>query len=132
MVLASANTLSAPTMPDLLNCPEKKSEWAHRPEAFWLERKFGPFRSALVSLTFACTKSQRRGEVLQMEQTSRPRSKVRTTLPGDCQPKGWGCRSLEAITCMFSSNPPHSGPAPFREPPAGAAVDAMSLEGSRR
>lgn len=37
-----------------------------------------------------------------------------------------------AITWMFSSNPPHSGPAPFRDPPAGAVVVAMSLESSRR
>lgn len=35
-------------------------------------------------------------------------------------------------TWMFSSKPPHSGPAPFRTPLAGAAGVAMSLEASRR
>lgn len=35
-------------------------------------------------------------------------------------------------TWMFSSKPPHSGPAPFRTPLAGVAAVAMSLEAFRR
>lgn len=35
-------------------------------------------------------------------------------------------------TWMFSSKPPHSGPAPLRTPLAGVAVVAMSLEAFRR